>query len=192
MASHRRVPRLRPAIDDRASAVHRKRAMHGHDGRAAQDWTGDADLLAWDGGWSGWTPELDEGDGGADAAPPRRQGPGRSSDQGPGHPSQQDRPGLPSGFLDSWMSGLDPLLQAWLHASLSREARERMEDHGASLFEATLEVLIEACADAHGVSIAELRTLVPTVDAECRAYVLAASGAWAPRRSMRRSDGLAG
>jgi hypothetical protein len=90
-------------------------------------------------------------------------------------------------FLRLWTASLDPLLTAWLTTSVAREARERASDgmYG-SVVTALIEVLLEACADAHGVSIGELRLLVPSIDTQCAEFVLAE---WTERAGQARASG---
>lgn len=77
-----------------------------------------------------------------------------------------------SEFLEVWIDSLDELLLAWLMSSVAREATERACDEPLLSVEASaVEVLAEAVADAHGLSLAELRALVPSIDEECTRFV---------------------
>lgn len=70
------------------------------------------------------------------------------------------------------MDGLEPLLRTWLLASVHREAIARADDEtGESAEECAADVLMEACAEAHDLTMDELHWLVPTIESECERYV---------------------
>jgi hypothetical protein len=77
-----------------------------------------------------------------------------------------------AGFVTAWFDALDPLLRTWLLTSLRREAVQRASDELADDPESSaIELLMESCAEAHGLAVLELRWLVPEIEEECRAFV---------------------
>jgi hypothetical protein len=90
-------------------------------------------------------------------------------------------------FLRGWLDTLDRIIQEWLNTSVLREARERAVDgpRGSVVAEA-IEVMLEACADAHGLSRAELRHLIPGIDVACADYVVERIDLRGQRRSGER------
>lgn len=88
-------------------------------------------------------------------------------------PLRRETTGREGGFVRCWTSSLDPIVRHWLHASIQREAIERSGcDPDEGVLASAIEVLVEACADAQDVRVAELRLLVPSIDVECAEYVL--------------------
>jgi hypothetical protein len=77
-------------------------------------------------------------------------------------------------FLARWLEELDPLLRTWLLASVEREVRDRAAAEllgGEEREREAIDLLVEACAEAHDLTSRELRWLVPTIVAECRSLL---------------------
>jgi hypothetical protein len=74
-------------------------------------------------------------------------------------------------FLARWLDDLDPLLRTWLLASVEREVRDRAAAellNGIEREAEAIDLLVGACAEAHDLTGRELRSLIPTIEAECR------------------------
>ncbi len=99
----------------------------------------------------------------------REAAPPRSADAAEESARPADR-----SFLARWLEELDPLLRTWLLASVDREVRDRAAAEllgGAEREAEAIDLLVEACAEAHDLTSRELRWLVPTIDTECRSLL---------------------
>lgn len=93
--------------------------------------------------------------------------------QPPDGPASPFAPDTPRGqFLARWLEDLDPLLRTWLLASVRRESAARAcGEADEAQEEDAADLLLIACAEAHGLGPQELRWLVPTIEMECLAFV---------------------
>ena len=164
MTSHRRFPRRNTGLDQGSRRRSHRPTDHGHKSHEALD---------------------HEEPPATDPFPQRREAGGHDA-RVPMPSHQKD------GFVRCWTGSLDPVVRHWLHASIQREAIERSgSDPDESVLASAIDVLVEACADAQGVRIAELRLLVPSIDIECAEYVLSILR-WDLQQAATRRSGSAG